>query len=224
MDAADRPERDHGGMRCAARLLLSAARSRHQVHPVLPSDHRVRPGRTPGAACLQPEPECLCGALGQVGEGGVPVQGDPLWRALAAASAERICRTFPCRTESPREGQCPAVSSECKHPPRRACSMPRATGRPVALLPSGGSVAGAQQMSAQTETKTMRIKDVRQGLHTLLHTQGLDELLHLYKRLDKGGRALLLCLLCAEAGLLILVNAWLRLERAYLKLRLFLRV
>ena len=79
-------------------------------------------------------------------------------------------------------------------------------------------------MSAQTETKTMRIKDVRQELHTLLQTQGLDELLHLYKRLDRGGRALLLCLLGAEAGWLLLVNAWLRLERAYLKLRLFLRV
>jgi hypothetical protein len=60
----------------------------------------------------------------------------------------------------------------------------------------------------------MRIKDVRQGLHTLLHTQGLDGLLHLYKRLEKWGRVLLLCLLCAEAGWLILVNAWLRLERA----------
>jgi hypothetical protein len=44
------------------------------------------------------------------------------------------------------------------------------------------------------------------------------------KRLEKRGRALLLCLLCAEAGWLILVNARLRLERAYLKLRLFLRV
>jgi hypothetical protein len=44
------------------------------------------------------------------------------------------------------------------------------------------------------------------------------------KRLEKRGRALLLCLVCAEAGWLILVNAWLRLERAYLKLRLFLRV
>ncbi len=69
-------------------------------------------------ACAQPEPERLCGALGQVGEGGVPVQGDPLWRALAAAGAERICRTFSCRTKSPREGQCPAVPSACKHPPR----------------------------------------------------------------------------------------------------------
>ena len=70
----------------------------------------------------------------------------------------------------------------------------------------------------------MRIKDMRRGLHTLLHTQGLDGLLHLYKRLERRGRALLLCVLCAEAGWLLLVNAWLRLERTYLKLRLFLRV
>ena len=82
------------------------------------------------------------------------------------------------------------------------------------------------QMSAQTETKaeTMRIRDVRQGLHTLLHTQDLDGLLHLYERLETRNRILLLCLLCAEAGWLILVNTWLRLERGYLKLRLFLRV
>jgi hypothetical protein len=40
----------------------------------------------------------------------------------------------------------------------------------------------------------MRIKDVRQGLHTLLHTQDLDGLLHLYERLETRGRILLLCL------------------------------
>ena len=61
-------------------------------------------------------------------------------------------------------------------------------------------------------------------LRRLRRTEGLVGLLHLYKRLEKRGRALLLCLVCAEAGWLILVNAWLRLERAYLKLRLFLRV
>ena len=70
----------------------------------------------------------------------------------------------------------------------------------------------------------MGIKDVRKELHTLLLTQGLDGVLNLYERLEKRGRALLLCLLCAEAGWLILVNAWLQLEWAYLKLRLFLRV
>ena len=70
----------------------------------------------------------------------------------------------------------------------------------------------------------MRIKDMRQRLHMLLHTQGPDGLLHLHNRLETQGRVLLLCLLCAEAGWLILANAWLRLEHAYLKLRLFLRV
>jgi hypothetical protein len=70
----------------------------------------------------------------------------------------------------------------------------------------------------------MGIKDVRRELHLLLHTQGPDELLHLYKRLETRGRAVLLCLLCTEAGWLILVNTWLRLERAHLKLRLFLRM
>src|SRR5260221_4838012 len=51
-------------------------------------------------------------------------------------------------------------------------------------------------------------------LRRLRRTEGLDGLLHLYKRLEKRGRALLLCLLCAEAGWLILVNAWLRLAKA----------
>ncbi len=53
-------------------------------------------GSSRSAARAQPEPECLCGALGQVGEGGVPVQGDPFWRALPAAGAGRICRALPC--------------------------------------------------------------------------------------------------------------------------------
>ena len=48
--------------------------------------------------------------------------------------------------------------------------------------------------------------------------------MHLYQRLETRPVFLLLWLLCAEAGWQILANAWLRLERAYLKLRLFLRV
>jgi hypothetical protein len=67
------------GMRCPSGPPLSPARSRHQVHPVLQSDHCVRPGRAARAACPKPEPECLCGALGQVGQARVPVEGNPLW-------------------------------------------------------------------------------------------------------------------------------------------------
>src|SRR5436190_15647026 len=45
-------------------------------------------------------------------------------------------------SKSSREGQCPAVPSGYEHSLRRACSMPRATGRTLALLPSGGSMKG----------------------------------------------------------------------------------
>jgi hypothetical protein len=65
MEAAGRPERDHRGMRCAVRLPLSAARSRYQVHPVLPSDHCVRSSRAAGVARAQPEPECLTALDGE---------------------------------------------------------------------------------------------------------------------------------------------------------------
>ena len=47
------------------------------------------------------------------------VQGDPLWRALTAPGAERICRTFPCRAKSSGKGQRPAVPSGYEHPPRQ---------------------------------------------------------------------------------------------------------
>ena len=96
---------------CAAELSLSPARSRHQVHAVVPGHHCIRWGRTARAAGAQSEPECLCGALGQVGQGGVPVQGDPLRRALVAAGIEQLSRSFPWREESSGEGQRPAVSS-----------------------------------------------------------------------------------------------------------------
>ena len=72
---------------------------------------RVRSGRTARAACAKPEPECLCGTLGQVGEGGVPVQGGSVRRGLVAAGAGRICRALPCGAQSPGEGQYPAVPS-----------------------------------------------------------------------------------------------------------------
>ena len=86
------------------RIVVPPARSGHEIHPVVPGHRCVRSDQTARAACAQPEPECLCGALGQVGQGGVLVQGDPVRRALLAAGAERICRTFPCGAEISGEG------------------------------------------------------------------------------------------------------------------------
>src|SRR5260370_20791808 len=80
------------------------------------------------------------GNAGSVDQGGVLVQGNPLWRALLAAGAERLCRPFPRRAESPGEGQCSAVSSGYAPPPRGACAVPRAIGCAPALLSSRGGV------------------------------------------------------------------------------------
>src|SRR4029079_15080684 len=55
-------------------------------------------------------------------------------------SLRRALKALPWRAESPREGQCPAIPSRRGHPPRGAGSMPRTTGRTLALLSSGGSV------------------------------------------------------------------------------------
>jgi hypothetical protein len=82
-------------------------------------------------------------------------------------------------------------------------------------------------MSAQTETKSGKTnahKGREAGaIYAGAYTGG-GRVAASISAPRKRNRALLLCLLCAEAGWLILVNAWLRLERAYLKLRLFLRV
>src|SRR4030081_3443761 len=73
-------------------------------------------------------------------EGGMPVQGDPLRRALVAAGAERLCRPFQCRAESSGEGEHPAVSSGDGSAARGASEVPRAIGWASALLSSRGGV------------------------------------------------------------------------------------
>jgi hypothetical protein len=61
-------------------------------------------------------------------------------RRLSSIDAERLCRAFPCRAESPGEGQCPAVSSGDGSALRGASAVPRAIGRASALLSSRGGV------------------------------------------------------------------------------------
>src|SRR5260370_32267563 len=62
-------------------------------------------------------------------------------RSLRRALSEYV-EHFHAERNHQGKGQCFAVSSGCERPPRRTCSMPRATGRTLALLPSGGSVNG----------------------------------------------------------------------------------
>src|SRR5260370_3222984 len=77
---------------------------------------------------------------GSVDQGGVLVQGNPLQRANLAAGAERLCRAFPCRAESPGEGQCSAVSSEFDPKLRGTCDMPLVPGWAHALFHSSSDL------------------------------------------------------------------------------------
>ena len=129
------------------------ARPRRQVHSVVPGHHCIRLGRTARAVSAQSEREYLCGALGQVRQGGVPVQSDPLRRALVAAGAEQLCRPFPRRAESPREVQRPAVSAGDRSPARGASEVPRAIGRAPALLSSRDGVMSRQSVQFFDHTR-----------------------------------------------------------------------
>jgi hypothetical protein len=69
--------------------------ARHQVHPVVPSDHAsgrveplVLPARSPN---LNAYAERWVRSVG-----GMPVQGDPLWRAFPAASPSEYVEHFHC--------------------------------------------------------------------------------------------------------------------------------
>ena len=113
VDEANGPERHHGGIWRAARLSLSTARSRHQVHS-------SRSGRSLHQVelndwCCRHEPElkCLCGALGQVGEGRVLVQGDPEWSKNSSEALmlppddnNAAARPVARRIEQGRHGRC----------------------------------------------------------------------------------------------------------------------
>ena len=132
---------------CGALRPLSSAQSRNQVHPILASDHRIRPGRTARAACAESEPERLCRALGQVGEGGVPVKDCSVRRVLAAAeiiatasllwATNSVCRRtqVPCsplveHRMNARCGEAACRSGLVRVIVRRNSRSSRSSGRP----------------------------------------------------------------------------------------------
>ena len=88
-------------------------------------------------APTQSESECVCGALGAIGEGRMPREADSGRRTGATNRVARVRRTLPRRAEPPRDGQPPPLSVRGDGP-ERARAMPRASrGPPEVLLPTG---------------------------------------------------------------------------------------
>ena len=69
-----------------------------------------RRGETATTATAIAESECLCGAVGALGQGGVSRAAHPVWESVPPACAPRVCGALSSRAQSSGEGECPALS------------------------------------------------------------------------------------------------------------------
>jgi putative transposase len=86
------------------------------------------------------ESERFCGTLGALGERGVLVQVDSVWRRLTASCTAGVREAFPRREKSSGQRQHSLVSDHrsSRARPRRPCTLQRASGRHAEILPSRG--------------------------------------------------------------------------------------
>ena len=63
-------------------------------------------------ASEEPELEFVCGALGEIGQRGMPVEADSVWGAFIAASVAAICGALSRGAQPPGQRESDFVSSE----------------------------------------------------------------------------------------------------------------
>src|ERR1022692_2234615 len=85
------------------------ARPGHEVLSIVPGDVGSGRSKMPAVASAESEPERICREMGTLGEAGVPVTVDSVWRRLAQASSPAIYSTLPGRAEPSRKEQPLAV-------------------------------------------------------------------------------------------------------------------
>src|SRR5215469_7372613 len=90
VDGAAGAKRNDEGLGLSGTQSLPAARSRRQVLSDVSRGDPSRQGQAPEVAGTQSEPECVCRALGTLGERGMPVAVDLFPRAFVASRLNRI--------------------------------------------------------------------------------------------------------------------------------------
>jgi len=80
-----------------------------KVLPRVSTDSLMMLGHAGPIAAAVAEFECLCRALGPLGQRRSAGPDDPLWRALPLACAQRVCRPFTIRS-----GRCFRVADRCQ--------------------------------------------------------------------------------------------------------------
>ena len=141
MDGAAGAKHDYGGVGKPEGLLLSAARPRCEVLPMLSRTDQDGKCESTSIASKKPESELVRGTLGEVGQRRVSVEADPVWRIAAAASVAAIYGTLPRGAQPSRQRQSDFVSFAPRGRGEHGSSaMSRTTGRPAEVLREGSGI------------------------------------------------------------------------------------
>ena len=101
-----------------------------------PGRRCVRWGSAARATATQPEPEYLRRALRRGGEGGVPVEGDPVRRAFVAGALSEYVDHFHAERNHQGKGNVLLFPLVTDRQSDVHCAVPREIGRASALLSS----------------------------------------------------------------------------------------
>jgi hypothetical protein len=120
---------------------LSAARPRCEVLPILSRTDQDGKRESASIASKTRESELVRGTLGEVGQRGMSVEADPVWRIVAAAGVAAIYGTLPRGEQPSGQRQSDFVSFAAggngEHGSR---AVSRTTGRPAEVLREGSGI------------------------------------------------------------------------------------
>jgi hypothetical protein len=122
------------------RLPLSTARPRCEVLPIISGTDQDGKCESASLASKKPESELVRGTLGKVGQRGMSVEADPVWRMVAAASVAAIYGTLPRGAQPSGQRQSDFVSFAGGEGEHRSCAVSRTTGRPAEVLREGSGI------------------------------------------------------------------------------------
>src|SRR5216110_2987869 len=140
-DGAAGAKHDYGGVGKPEGLLLSAARPRCEVLPMLSRTDQDGKCESTSIASKKPESQLVRGTLGEVGQRRMSVEADPVWRIVAAASVAAISGTLPRGAQPSGQRQSDSVSFAARGTDEHGNSaVSRTTGRPAEVQREGSGI------------------------------------------------------------------------------------
>ena len=134
VDGAAGAKHDDGGVGKPEGLPLSAARPRCEVLPIISGTDQDGKCESASLASKKPESELVRGTLGKVGQRGMSVEADRIWRMVTTASVTAIYGTLPWGAQPSGQRQSDFVSFAGGKGEHGRCAGSRTAGRPAEVL------------------------------------------------------------------------------------------